>query len=122
FIQTEEQFKEALDRMFFQVNNEKTSNDKVILMVHNPPIDCKLDFALTVHEHIGSKSVREAIEKYNPDLCVCGHVHESSGIETIGKTICVNPGATRFGNASIIEIKEKIKDEISVAIIKIEVS
>ena len=91
-------------------------------MVHNPPYGSKLDFALTIKDHIGSKSVREVIERFKPDLCVCGHVHESQGIETIGETICVNPGASRFGNATLIEIDmDGIKNSIKAEIIEIEV-
>jgi len=41
----------------------------------------------------GSDAVRYAIEKFQPDLALCGHVHEADGIEElIGKTRVINVG------------------------------
>ena len=41
----------------------------------------------------GSIAVRKAIEKFQPDLALCGHVHEAEGIEEkIGKTRLINVG------------------------------
>lgn len=49
----------------------------------------------------GSKGVREAIEKFQPDILLCGHVHEAEGMEdNIGKTKVFNVGR----NGKIIEI------------------
>ena len=39
----------------------------------------------------GSKGVRKAIEHLNPDILLCGHVHEAEGVEDkIGKTKIFN--------------------------------
>ncbi|MEA3266862.1 MAG: phosphoesterase [Candidatus Fermentibacteria bacterium] len=43
--------------------------------------------------HVGSKAVTRAIEKYQPMIGLHGHIHESSGHDTIGKTTVVNPGS-----------------------------
>ena len=115
FEKTEEEFKESLDILFKNVLNEKKESDIVILVVHNPPINCTLDKTF-LKTHIGSQSIRDAIELYKPDVLVCGHVHESKAIETIGKTICVNPGASKFGNASLIELNPDLK----ISLVKIE--
>jgi uncharacterized protein len=41
----------------------------------------------------GSEGVRDAIKKFNPDILLCGHVHEAEGIEeVIGKTKVFNVG------------------------------
>ena len=49
----------------------------------------------------GSKGVRKAIEKFNPDILLCSHVHEAEGIEEkIGKTRVVSVGK----KGKIIEI------------------
>ncbi len=41
----------------------------------------------------GSRGVREAIEKLQPDILICGHVHEAEGLEEkIGKTKVINVG------------------------------
>jgi len=41
----------------------------------------------------GSAAVREAIEKYQPLLGLHGHIHESRGVTTIGRTVAINPGS-----------------------------
>jgi len=39
----------------------------------------------------GSKAIKEAIEKFKPDLVLSGHIHEAGGIEEkIGKTRIIN--------------------------------
>jgi len=74
---------------------------------HCPPINTKIDLAPKLDKnlrlvggldgvkyvHVGSKSVRWAIEKYQPLIGLHGHIHESSGFEMIGKTLCLNPGS-----------------------------
>jgi Icc-related predicted phosphoesterase len=41
----------------------------------------------------GSEGVRKAIERFKPDILLCGHVHEAEGIEEmIGKTKVFNVG------------------------------
>jgi Icc-related predicted phosphoesterase len=38
-----------------------------------------------------SNAVRKAIEQFQPDIAICGHVHEAAGIEEkIGKTTVIN--------------------------------
>lgn len=46
-----------------------------------------------VTEPVGSKSVRAVIEKHQPLLTLHGHIHESRGQATIGRTLCLNPGS-----------------------------
>jgi hypothetical protein len=42
---------------------------------------------------VGSHSVRDAIKKYQPPVSLHGHIHESRGVQRIGRTLCVNPGS-----------------------------
>ena len=44
--------------------------------------------------HAGSKTIRKLVEKYHPDVGLFGHVHESAGYCRLGRTLCVNPGAS----------------------------
>ena len=49
----------------------------------------------------GSTGVRKAIERFNPDILLCSHVHEAEGIEEkIGKTKVISVGK----KGKIIEI------------------
>ena len=80
---------------------------RTIFNFHCPPYNTLIDLAPKLDKnlhpvvevggmeyvHIGSKAVREAIERYQPLLGLHGHVHESPGIAKIGRTICINPGS-----------------------------
>ena len=80
------------------INLKKLSNPKkTIYAVHAPPYNTKLD-VITDGNHVGSKSVRELIEKEQPLLTLHGHIHESpkmsgSWKDKIGKTACINVGS-----------------------------
>ncbi|MBW3013249.1 metallophosphoesterase [Candidatus Woesearchaeota archaeon] len=64
---------------------------KVVFMTHAPPHNTKLD---EIHgSSAGCKTLRKFIEKFQPNLAICGHLHENEGKEDkIGKTRLVNPG------------------------------
>jgi len=90
---------------------QKLKNKKIILLTHEPPHGTKLD--LTTYgpakgHHIGSRPIMWAIKKYKPLLNINGHVHETQGISRIGKTVCVNVGYGRKGQAAVIELGKKI--------------
>ena len=80
-------------------NLKKLSNTKnTIYVIHTPPFNTKLDI-ITTNVHVGSKAVREFIEKEQPLLALHGHIHESpqmsgSWHDKIGKTICINVGSS----------------------------
>ncbi|HET7015829.1 MAG TPA: metallophosphoesterase [Streptosporangiaceae bacterium] len=42
---------------------------------------------------VGSHAVRDAIKKYQPGIALHGHIHESRGVQKIGRTLCINPGS-----------------------------
>ncbi len=42
---------------------------------------------------VGSTAVRSFIEATQPLLGLHGHVHESRAAESIGRTLCINPGS-----------------------------
>ena len=62
-----------------------------VFISHAPPFKSKLD-RMFLGIHVGSKPVREYIEASQPDIVLCGHIHEARGIDRIGKTIVINPG------------------------------
>jgi Icc-related predicted phosphoesterase len=67
-----------------------------ILVCHQPPQGTKLDKVFG-GLHVGSRAIREFIEKRKPLACFCGHIHEASGRDEIGGTIIVNPGPLHKG-------------------------
>lgn len=83
---------------------EGISHQNIALFVtHAPPYDTKTDL-LPSGEHVGSKSLRKVIEEFQPALNVCGHIHESRGMDEIGKTRVVNPGQIEDGYGCLIHI------------------
>lgn len=102
-VAAEEKIKEVIRRETTQVENA----ENVIMVYHAPPYNTSLDLAPRITEdmtyakvggqpdiiHVGSTSVREAIEDVQPLLSLHGHIHESKGAEKIGKTLCLNPGS-----------------------------
>jgi Icc-related predicted phosphoesterase len=73
-----------------------TNTDFQVLASHTPPQDTLTD-RISSGVHVGSQAVRDFIEKKQPDLCLCGHIHEAQAVDTIGKTIIINPGMLQQG-------------------------
>lgn len=70
-----------------------------IFVCHTPPHGTKCDM-IGATQHVGSRSLREFIERHQPPLVLSGHIHESPRVsgswrDTIGRSIVVNPG--QFG-------------------------
>jgi hypothetical protein len=61
--------------------------------------------------HVGSKAVRRVIEYFQPDVFVCGHIHEARGFDYLGNTLAINPGPFPKHYA-IIELSDTIKYEL----------
>ena len=76
-----------------------------LFVSHAPPFNTKVD-ALTNGRHVGSTAVREFIERYQPDACVTGHIHEAKGKDYIGRTVIINPGMVKNRGYGEI-VKEK---------------
>lgn len=62
-----------------------------VLITHTPPANTKLDRTL-MGFHVGSRVIRSFIETFEPNLVICGHIHEARGIDHINQTVCINPG------------------------------
>ncbi|MCH4815666.1 MAG: metallophosphoesterase [Saccharolobus sp.] len=91
--------------------NETTN---AIFNFHAPPYNTKLDLAYVNGQwvHVGSRSVRELEEKFQPLLGLHGHIHESHAIDKIGKTTVINPGSEyteRILKYALITIIKEVK-------------
>jgi Icc-related predicted phosphoesterase len=78
-----------------------------IFNLHVPPHDTGLDTAPQVDEDlrvvtsggqpnmipVGSRAVRDLIERHQPLVSLHGHIHESRGIVHLGRSVCLNPGS-----------------------------
>lgn len=88
---TENEFFYTLKAGFEKVSATK----KKIMITHNHPADTKTEhFSQFVH---GSKGIKKAIDEFQPDLALCGHIHEAEGFqEKIGNTRLINVGRKGF--------------------------
>lgn len=72
-----------------------------ILVSHNPPKDTACD-VIPDNIHVGSTAVREFLEEAQPDICLCGHIHEARAVDRVGRTVVVNPGALTAGGYVLV--------------------
>ena len=82
-----------------------------IFVPHAPPRDTKLDRVL-LGKHVGSTAVRAFIEQHQPDVVVCGHIHEARGVDSIGKTQIVNCGQAGKGYYAVIRLGQTASIEV----------
>ncbi|MBI2668940.1 metallophosphoesterase family protein [Candidatus Woesearchaeota archaeon] len=62
---------------------------KKVMVTHIQPSESILGLGVFP----GNKGVRKAIEQFQPDVHICGHIHETHGIEDrIGRTRVINVG------------------------------
>jgi Icc-related predicted phosphoesterase len=114
---------QKIERLASQVRNMNAA----VFNIHLPPIDTVLDQAPKLDENLkpvisggelvmasaGSVAVRRSIEKHQPLIGLHGHIHESRGITSIGRTLCLNPGS-EYGSGilrgALCELeKDKVK-------------
>lgn len=95
----ESAFAEWLESCWQKARNYRHS----ILVSHNPPKDTACD-VIPGDIHVGSTAVREFLEEAQPDICLCGHIHEARAFDRVGRTIVVNPGALSGGGYVVVRM------------------
>jgi hypothetical protein len=74
----------------------------LIFCPHAPPRGTACD-RLPSGEHVGSEAVRRFVEREQPQLVLCGHIHESRAIDQLGRSQVVNPGPAAAGHYAVVE-------------------
>ncbi len=82
-----------------------------VFVPHAPPSGTKLDRTF-LGKHVGSTAIRDFVERTQPDVLLCGHIHESRGIDTLGKTQMVNCGAASQGKYAVLDIGDEVVIEL----------
>jgi hypothetical protein len=98
---------EDVYRTLTEICKEISGSEFQIVMVHQPPRNSR--DKIYSGEHTGCVSLRRFIEEFQPDLALCGHIHEDWGEDRIGRTTVVNVGEMRRGYAALIELNDEIK-------------
>jgi Icc-related predicted phosphoesterase len=98
---------EELARRLEAILDPAPPGARVVANFHCPPYGTGLDFAAELDDSlrpvirggrpsiipVGSKAVRDVIKKYQPEVGLHGHIHESRAAQKIGSTMCLNPGS-----------------------------
>jgi uncharacterized protein len=101
---------EELEAMMEKLMSSVSDPANCVFNVHVPPVNSGLDTAPKLDASVyppkpvfdkgqavmfgaGSTAIRREIEKYQPLVDLCGHIHESRGNTRIGKTLVINPGS-----------------------------
>ena len=81
----------------------------LVLVSHQPACLTAVDIA-GGSRHVGSQAIRDFIEEYEPILAFSGHIHESVGVDYIGKTRLVNPGPLVCGGYARATVGETVEE------------
>jgi len=107
--QTPNEFTESLyARLLEQIASQISTELPLILVTHHPPYNTLNDRVLD-GRHVGCRSIRKFIDKYKPQVCVTGHIHEGCGIDTAGPTSIINSGPLFEGKYGLIRIERNIE-------------
>lgn len=82
-----------------------------IFVPHSPPQRTAVD-RISSGNQVGSAAIRNFVERRQPDLVVCGHIHEARGRDTVGNSQIVNCGPAGRGYHVLITIDEQITVEL----------
>ena len=102
YYHRDEEVYSLLDKAYQEVLDAR----RKIVIVHQPPRGAQ--DLLYNGERSGSLQLRRFIEDRQPDLVLCGHIHEDRGECRIGSALVVNVGELRRGYAAVIDMDEKI--------------
>ncbi len=99
--------KKFFQRIAKKISEAIPQNADLILVSHTPPYNTNCDIIYDIDKkeiHAGNVIVREFIEKIQPLVCFCGHIHDAVGIDYIGKTLIINSGAAGKGNFAFLDL------------------
>ncbi|MBS3147226.1 metallophosphoesterase [Candidatus Woesearchaeota archaeon] len=113
FILLTKKYKKLLSKLNMTYKN-RNRNVPTIFLSHNVPNGTKLDILINKEsehhkKHFGSTVALDFCKKYQPLVCIGGHMHEHFGKDKIGKTTVINAGFGSYVN-TLLEIEgNKIK-------------
>lgn len=75
---------------------------------HAPPLDTACD-RIRSGQHVGSTAVRAFVEREQPEVVLCGHIHESRAIDELTGSTIVNPGPAAAGHYAVVELDGELR-------------
>ncbi len=106
FEEIKKDYEEGKEKVFLLF---ESADKPVIFLSHNVPFDTGVDMITWEGsprngQHFGSLIAREACDKYQPVVCIGGHIHEHHDKDILGKTVVINAGFGADVN-TIIEVE-----------------
>ena len=108
---SEQQLADWMEQAYAEAGRITAASDAaepplLVLVAHTPPHATACD-RLRSGAPAGSTAVRSFNEMRQPDICLCGHIHESRAQDRIGKTVILNPGTLGAGGYAVLRLLEK---------------
>jgi Icc-related predicted phosphoesterase len=97
----DEQIEQRIESGFADISGARV----VVFCPHAPPADTACD-RLSSGEHAGSQVIRAFVEREQPDVVLCGHIHEARATDRIGRSQIVNPGPVADGHYAIVDVDD----------------
>jgi hypothetical protein len=113
YERTEEQLGHTLSKRLEQITITREDNRPVIVVSHAPPYGTNADRHGDLH--VGSTSFSEIMQKWTPQVWVCGHIHESRCVSLEDGCLIINPGPNSYGYYAILEIEAGTNASYSVS-------
>lgn len=107
YCQSEEELAASLEAGYAQLGTPPLHG----VLAHVPPYGLRADRTF-LWRHAGSTALRAFVERTQPAVVFCGHIHEGRGIEQWGKTQVVNCGEAAAGHYALAEIDETVSVEL----------
>jgi Icc-related predicted phosphoesterase len=119
---TDEEIGEVISKLMADVPDPS----RAVFNFHCPPLDSSLDTCLKLDASVwpptpviergqpvyygaGSRAVADALASYQPTVGLHGHIHESRGMTTYGRTPAYNPGS-EYGEGVLRGLIVAIRD------------
>lgn len=109
FHTPQEYSEEEIEAFLVRAYEEVKDREVKVLVSHAPPYNTKVD-ETSAGRHAGSTKVREFVERHQPNLVICGHIHEAKGVDKIGESVIINAGPLHMGYVTV-NIGKKIDFE-----------
>ncbi len=94
---SEDEIYQTLMRGYAEVRDVRP----LLMVCHTPPFETRCD-RIAGGRAVGSTAARRFIQEFQPDLCISGHIHESTGVDTIGPTTIINAGPFKDGGYIVV--------------------